>query len=213
MADNQENLLGTLEYAEKRINKWFEMRESGKTKAELATLRKNLGKGPQNALDSWAILLDDSGRDAELIFENHSGNATRFSLAQPTKSGIALFYSLSFYAIHQQGFSDQWMNESGRKFGASLKQLAVARASGGDLETESSKIYDRLKSISGKRNLKMQMKDLRGIIALLHDSRIPIDYRQLTADLYWLQHPNSKNRVLIRWINEYNSSQTKETKK
>lgn len=212
--ENQKNDISSSlkRFSSKKIQKWSSSLQSSQTKADLAVLRKNIGKQPFDCIESWPIILDGLDEETDPILNSLYCTGEKYS-SSLTKGEIALFYAFSLYAVHQQSISDKSMHQKDQSFGKSLSQLAQRKAKDKDsLSDEIKKIIKRLNALAGKKNLKMQMSDLRGLISLLHSVEVPVDYVQLTDDLLKLQFPRSKNKVLIHWINDFNRSKFEEEK-
>lgn len=209
--DNSEKRISQLlkEYSGNKITLWSKNLDTAKTTAELATLRKYIGKDPDQVIEPWAIILDGNEEILKYILDPKYGQKMMIG---PNKAEIALYYSFALYALHQRSKKES-MHTSEQKFGQALHQLVEYRASknGGLFSDESKKIFQRLKCIAGKRELKLQMAEIRGLISLLNEAGIPFDYSKMTVDLFWMQYPNVKNRILIEWINDFNRATMKKT--
>ena len=191
-------------YVGKKVGLWSSTLSNAQTKADLALLRKYAGKRPGDSIEPWTVILDGNEDEIEQILGSYFYPQNK-RLTGLTKGQVSLFYALTLYAIHQQSISDRSMDKKGEKIGKALKSLVSKRASnGGSTADETQKIYKKLKALAGKKDLIMQMSDLKGLISLLHSSQIPIDYSMLAADIFSMQFPETKNRVFIRWINDFN---------
>lgn len=195
-----------------KIGRWSSTLEYPDTKADLAILRSFAGKRPFDSIKPWPILLNGDEDQVNLILSNYQyGRNNR--LYGLSCGQVALYHSLIFFALHQQGISDKSMHKPGVTMGSALKNLVYNKISdpeqGDDsiaesIENKKKKIYNRLISLSGKKDLFMQMNAIRGLIDLLHTNKIPVDYSQLAEDLFNIQFPKNKDSVLIRWINDFN---------
>lgn len=211
MENNKPDYCKTLgSYSAAKIGKWSKNLESSDTKADLAVLRNFASKRPFDSLEPWPIILDGNEEKVNILLSDFIYNKNS-RLSGFTRGQIALYYSLIFFAVHQQGMDNISMHQPGVSLGTALNSMVYK--TGADPESikdEKKKVYRRLKSIAGKKDLFMQMTDLRGIIGLLHSNNIGLDYVRLTNDLFWIQFPDHKNKTLIQWINDFNRTNNKE---
>lgn len=198
-------------YSGKKIGRWAATLNLPETKADLALLRKYIGKDPNQVIDPWSVILDGDEEGLKLILAPHQ-NSGQEEISTLTRSEIALYHTFSLYALHQRSRTDP-MTASDTSIGKALNQLAVFRGTKtGSTTDESDKIFRRLKAMAHKKTLKAMIPDLRGLISLLNEAKIPLDYPALAVDLFWLQNPRTKNRVLIHWINDFNKVQASAAK-
>ncbi len=195
-------------YSYKKIQQWGNSLTSAETKADLALLRKFVGKSPEQVIEPWPVILDGEEKDLQEIL-NPLYVPKQNKLSGLTPGEIALYYTFCLYAIHQRSRTDKSMFEANVSVGQAFHQLAIERArKNGSLSDESEKIFKRLKAMAGKKELKAMIPDLRGLVALLNEAKIPMDYAALAVDLLRLQSPKTKNQVLIRWINDFNRAKS-----
>ena len=93
-------------------------------RAELAELRRGVGRQPGDLPALWGALLADMPEQ----LQGSNG---------PSKAEWAVYTALTLFALHQQGEADVSMNQPGRTLGGAVRQLAEKTAAGQDW-TESS---------------------------------------------------------------------------
>lgn len=192
-------------YTLKKIRyQWSVTLNSSSTKADLASLRRNILKSPARTIEPWAIIFGGNNEEIEQLLKGKLyTNSRHFTGLSQTE--VAIYYAFSLYAIHQQSISDKSMDSAETSPGYAFAKLSQVRGSKNDSALEEAKkVMDKLKSLAGKKDFKMQMADLYGLFSLLNDAEIPLDYAQLVVDLFNLQSKHYKDQVLIRWINDFN---------
>ena len=154
------------------------------SKAMLAKLRKGVGKRLESNPDAWDILLE--GLDERLL----SSDGT-VSIAEE-----AIYAALTLYAVHQQGKSEQ-MSRGNDSFGAAIKKLKNP-----DGSNEES-IRRRFNAIVTANDFAEITHYTRGMVQMLKSKDIPLDYGLFASDLYELHFPIMKNKVMLRWGEDY----------
>lgn len=86
-------------------------------RAELAELRRGVGRQPGDLPALWGALLADMPEQ----LQGSNG---------PSKAEWAVYTALTLFALHQQGEAGVSMNQSGRTLGGAVRQLAQKRLSG-----------------------------------------------------------------------------------
>ena len=165
-------------YTAQRLH-WLWALPDNQRRAELAKLRRGVGRKPGDLPELWGSFLRGMPED----FQNRSG---------PSHAEWAVYLALTLYAVHQQG-NDQPMNRPGNTLGRAVRQLAERNTPAGQDWTEASVLR--------------RFNALRGMIQLLSaakDGGIPLDYPQLAADLYELQCTDPRYaqvpaNVRLRW--------------
>ena len=161
-------------------------------RAELAELRRGVGRQPGDLPALWGALLADMPEQ----LQGSNG---------PSKAEWAVYTALTLFALHQQGEAGVSMNQPGRTLGGAVRQLAEKTAAGQDW-TESS-VLRRFNALATAEEITEISYHLRGMIQLLSaakDGGIPLDYPQLAADLYELQctdprYAQTPANVRLRW--------------
>ncbi|GAX46543.1 type I-E CRISPR-associated protein Cse2/CasB [Pseudolactococcus reticulitermitis] len=159
-------------------------------KATLARLRQSIGKNLAQTVEVWPEVF------AELpeAFLSRTG--------EPTREEKAIFTSLQFYALHQQGKSESVnFPDSKDNIGQSLKSLRS--------KDDSKAIDRRFNAMIASSTFEELSNHLRHLIKLLKKGNAKISYAQLADDLFWYQN-GSEDRVKLRWGQSYYSNIKKE---
>lgn len=136
-------------------------------RAELAELRRGVGRQPGDLPALWGALLADMPEQ----LQGSNG---------PSKAEWAVYTALTLFALHQQGEAGVSMNQPGRTLGGAVRQLAKKTAAGQDW-TESS-VLRRFNALATADSMPEVSHHLRGMIQLLRREGIPLDYPQLAED-------------------------------
>lgn len=157
------------------------------TAANLARLRRGVGKHLSDAPETWAMIipllpdeLTDLSRDAP----------------RETEAESAIFSAVTLYAAHQQGNS-QSVNRRGSSFGAALGQLRTVSN-----EVAISRRFDAMITSTDLNEL---VYHARGMIQLMRssDRNIGFDYLVFAKALYNYQFPEGRRSVILRWGQDY----------
>ncbi len=161
------------------------------SRAGLAKLRRGIGKEPGELPELFEIFLEG-------MPETFYGQGS-----DPSYSEWAIYTALTLFALHQQGQDrpmslgrDKEDNENGNSLGAAVG-LLVNR----DSEREPA-IKRRFDAVITAEFTELAYH-ARGIIQLLKTEAIPLDYPQLAEDLFWYQFDEQRNRVRLRWGEDY----------
>ena len=173
-------------------------------RAELAELRRGVGRRPGELPALWGSLLANMPEDLR-------GND------EPSAAEWAVYLALTLFALHQQGTnrSDGMMNQEGKTLGGAVRQLAVSSVEPGQDWTESS-VLRRFNALATADSMPEVSHYLRGMIQLLRREKIPLDYPQLAVDLYRLQFVESAANVRLQWgrqLYAITAKKTEENKK
>lgn len=173
-------------YTAARIADILGNHDLGFQKAQLAELRRGIGKEPGELPSLWGAFLD--GIPQELI--NAFGEASH--------AERSIYTALTLFALHQQGHDPKTapMHETGKNFGSAVAELVTS-------EDEEQRILRRFNMIATSTEWAETVHHLRGIIQLLSAAAIPLDYGALAEDLYWYQFPESQAKTRLRWGQNY----------
>lgn len=174
------------QYTSARITGILGTHDLGFQKAQLAELRRGIGKEPGELPSLWGAFLD--GIPQELM--NASGEASH--------AEWSIYTALTLFALHQQGHDPKTdpMHEAGKTFGSAVAELVTS-------EDEEQRILRRFNMIATSTERTETAHHLRGIIQLLSVADIPLDYGALAEDLYWYQFPESQANTRLRWGQDY----------
>lgn len=161
-------------------------------KANLALLRRGLGKQPFENPDLWGLVLDKLPKD--LLPEDYQKRRGCLSPAEE-----AIYAALTLYALAQQGkdTKTQNMHAEGNSVGK-----AVGLAAGSDPEQQA-RMLSKLKKVLSVRDHTAMERSLRSLIQILKEKEIRLDYAMLAADLYSYHFPEGKTRVRNSWAHDY----------
>ena len=154
------------------------------SKAMLAKLRQSVGRQPESNPDVWGILFD--GLDERLL--SRDGNLS--------DAEGAIYTALTLYAVHQQGKPVK-MNSGNDSFGAAIKKLLNPDGSNAQA------VKRRFDAMATAKDYIELSYYARGMVQMLKTKDIPLDYGQFASDLYSFHLPDTKNRVLLRWGEDY----------
>lgn len=189
MVRTEENVYKIKRIVQRKIESLCE--ENPWSRAMLAKLRRGVGKPPGELPELFEILLE--GLPEEF-----------YSLAgKPSYSVWAVYTALTLFAVHQQG-KDKPMSYSGNEDGERGNSLgsATARLVQIDREREPAvkRRFDAVITANGFIEL---AHHARGLIQLLKAENVTLDYPQLAADLFRYQFDDAKDRIRLRWGEDY----------
>ena len=166
--------------------------EGSWSRAMLAKLRRGIGKQPGELPDLFEIVLSD-------MPEELYGKGD-----EPSYSVWSIYTALTLFALHQQGkdhpLSSGGKTEdkrSGNSLGAAVGYLVKQ-----DKERESA-IKRRFDAVCTANEFTEFAHHARGLIQLLRAGDITLDYPRFAEDLYWYQFDGVRNRVRLRWGEDY----------
>ena len=175
-------------YMDRRLERYQNASDRSYVRAQLAMLRRGVGKKPGALPELWGILFGDLPEE----FLSVSG--------EPTREEWAVYTALTLYALHQQGSEatgpEGCMHRPGRRLGAAARQLVT-------VEEEEERIARRLQMAATANGIAEAAQHLRGLVRLLRGGKIPLDYAQLAADLYNFQFPDGAARVRLAWGQDF----------
>jgi CRISPR system Cascade subunit CasB len=172
-------------YTDKRINRILHQSDP-KIRAELAALRRGVGKKPGELPDLWGEFLLDLPESLQA------------KTSEPSRAEYAIYTAVTLYALHQQGKDPKSSSMNGPvAFGTALKKWCQ-----GDEDAEE-RMLKKLKALSASSTIEEASAHLRSLVHLLRDKDIPIDYPSLAKDLLVFQSPAYKDKVLLKWARDF----------
>ena len=180
------------EYITKKIFSLQNSVNDGYVKATLANLRRGIGSEPGEDLNLLGFILLDMPES----FMSKSG--------VPTKEEWTCYITLTLYALHQQGYDihNKSMHTNGeRSLGGAMKAL-FSTYSKSDKNAEQ-RTLKKLQMLVSSVNMREFSVHLRSIVNLIKREAIPLNYAQLAGDIYDFQFEESKNRVSLRWGQDF----------
>jgi len=164
------------------------------SKADLAILRRGIGKGMSEAYDAWSIVLD--GMPEELMSKSNA----------PSESEMAIYTALTLYSLHQQSSSYR-VNIQDRSFAEAVRSIMTDYNKDG--------IKRRFDAAVTSNDLTELSNHARGLIQLIKSSKkqIRFNYPEFASDLYSFQYPDGAEKVLVRWCQDFYKMKKEEKEK
>lgn len=154
--------------------------------ADLAILRRGLGKQPGDDLASWGIVLRAAGHTLNERTET------------PTRREWAAHTALTLFAYHQQSERSLPMHRESVSIGSACR--ALIRESG---ESSEEPIRRRFHALGTSTSITELSHHARSIVGLLRAEDIAMDYARFTRDLINWQYPDSAANVRLRWGRDF----------
>ncbi len=156
--------------------------------ASLARLRRGVGAEPGVDPALWEdtiglVPVDELGR----------GDA-------PSPAEQAAHVAMTLFALHRQGKCER-AHVRGVSFGEAMRLLSLRRASPGEQESEG--VRRRFDAALTATTPSECAHHLRGLVLMLRDQQIGLDYGEFTVDLADLWSTWNRNRVRLRWARAY----------
>lgn len=165
--------------------RWLQTLPEHPRKAQLANLRRGVGRVPGDLPELWGAFLQDMPEELQS------------STGSPTPAEWAIYLSLTLYALHQQGQTSP-MHKEGEGLGKAARLLVPPGQDPGE-----SNIQKRFNALATAAQMPEISYHLRGMIQLLRAGGIPLDYVRLACDLYDLQFPDAMPHVRLRWGQDF----------
>lgn len=158
--------------------------------AELAKLRRGVGKTIEDSPESWMIVLSDMPE--ELL---GTGTGTSF---KPSPSERAIHAGLGMFALHCQG-NNPGQVSTNLSFAKACRKLIDHS---GTNEGAVIRRFDAMISSDGFEELTYHA---RGMVTMMRSSSpmIGFDYRSFVQDLYSIQFNDGKRTTLLRWGQDF----------
>lgn len=162
---------------------------AGGGNAILAQLRRGVGKVPGEVPEILGIVLEDMPEE----YYSKTG--------KPTKEEWAIYITMTLFAVHQQGAEGKRLmhSEQGGSIGAALGRLALTEQD----SNASDRMMKRMKSVLTAADVQGCAYYLRGIIRLLKNESIPLDYVKLAGDIYSMQFNDGRTAIGLRWGQDF----------
>ena len=168
--------------------------EGAWSRAMLAKLRRGIGKQPGELPELFEILFSDMPE--ELYGQGD----------EPSYAEWAIYISLTLFALHQQGKDkDRPMSAGGKIEGKNTGNslgAAVGCLVKQDKEREPA-IKRRFDAVLTSNEFTEFAHHARSLIQLLRGGDITLDYPRFAVDLYWYQFDEIRNRIRLRWGEDY----------
>ena len=173
-------------YTAQRLH-WLWALPDNQRRAELAKLRRGVGRAPGDLPELWGSFL----RGMPESFQGRSG---------PSHAEWAVYLALTLYALHQQGEENVSMNEKGCTLGRAVRLLAQNSAAAAQDWTESS-VLRRFNALATADSMPEVSHYLRGMVQLFrgNEPKLKLDYPRLAVELYRFQLPDQAANVRLQW--------------
>lgn len=154
--------------------------------AQLAQLRRALGRPPGSVPEVWALTLEEIPDSLPAITRE--------------REEWAIHVALTHFAAHQQSRRGA-MHVEGRPFATAVRLLALEQK--GDRDIHETPAYLRLVALASTSQLPTAVTHARGLINQLRSADLGFDYGRYADDLYWLQVPGQAVRVQRDWGRDF----------
>lgn len=161
--------------------------DSPRAVARIAQLRRGVSAAPGELPEIWE---DTIG----IMPENLLGHSD-----EPSPAERAAHHALTLFALHRQGKSTV-AHAPQVPFGGAVRELARRRASDGD---EAEGVRRRFDALVTASTADEGAYHLRGMVLMLRDAGLSIDYGRLAQDLADLWTPARRDGVRLRWARQY----------
>lgn len=169
-------------FVKQKIEALARSRNVGAVRATLANLRRGVGKAPGSVPQLWPVTLD--GFPQSLM--GKGGFASKGEWAAHT--------ALTLFALHQQGKDPA--SECVSKEGANLGEAVRRLSTGAQVEERVKRRFDA--AITAGDPIEFA-QHLRGLVQLLKQAGLKLDYPALGEQLYWFQYPEHREAVRLQW--------------
>ncbi len=189
MGEQEKHAYQIKKLTEKKIERLFA--GSPWSRAMLAKLRRGIGKQPGELPELFEIILRDMPED---LYSKG---------VDPSYSEWAVYTALTLFSLHQQGkdrpmsVGGKTKNSTGNSLGAAVGYLVKQ-----DKDRELA-IKRRFDAVTTANEFTEFAHHARGMIQLFRTGDIALDYPRFAEDLYWYQFDKTRNRVRLRWGEDY----------
>lgn len=175
--------------------KYFEATENCNNRnAELARLRRGVGKSPGEMPELYGIFL----KDMPEILWNRDGQVTR--------AEWSCYICLTLYAVHQQGNMNQIQNvhtDCKVSVGKALRRMVSVQCKEKADNNAEERGMQKLQMLITSKDMEEFSYHLRNIIRLLKSNGVALNYIKLAEDIYNFQFPESKKQVSLAWGQDF----------
>lgn len=181
------------ELVTRQTDEWKNTKDQGSTKADLAQLRRDVGKSFEEAQNSWPIIMNQL---SSWFFPQYDRNQ---SILPATSQMKAVYYALSLFAVHNQGWKAnvRLKPEKDPSFGEAL-YLWVQGS-----EENEARLMKRLGILLSQKDMEGVYAKIRPIISLLKSKKIALDYSKMASDFYLCRSQRGIKSVTFRWMSDY----------
>jgi CRISPR system Cascade subunit CasB len=160
------------------------LRDKAAARANLAGLRRGLGKPAGSIPEIWAITIG-------VVPEQLS-----WQRDEPSRAEHASHAALCLFALHQQSWPGR-AHLPGVSFGTAVARLREAESRSADAVTR------RFMAVATAVSIDEVLVHIRGLITQLRGIRQGLDYARLADDLLGLLSPSTATPVRLAWGRDY----------
>lgn len=161
---------------------------SPRARADLAKLRRALGKPAGSVPEAWEYTL---GAVPESL---------RWERDEPSRAEQAAHAALTLYAMHQQS-----MPVPAHVHGVSLGRAVGHLAAGGEQSVDA--VTRRFMTVATAASVDEALVHIRGLVAQLRSAQRGFDYARLADDLVGLLNPERAEKVRLAWGRDFYRTQ------
>ncbi len=176
------------DYMRRRLSDFASDPNAGRVRAQLAMLRRGVGRKPGDMPDLWGLLFADMPE--EMMSRT----------AEPTAAEWAAYTALTLYATHQQGTEINRQNMHTCQDAGRLGKAVARLVKNAD---DRERIARRFNAFATASDMTEAAHHLRGLIQLLRVEEIPLNYIRLAGDLYRFQNPEYAPDVRLSWGQDF----------
>ncbi len=176
------------DYMRRRLSDFASDPNAGRVRAQLAMLRRGVGRKPGDMPDLWGLLFADMPE--EMMSRT----------AEPTAAEWAAYTALTLYATHQQGTEINRQNMHTCQDAGRLGRAVARLVKNAD---DRERIARRFNAFATASDMTEAAHHLRGLIQLLRAEEIPLNYIRLAGDLYRFQNPKYAPDVRLSWGQDF----------
>lgn len=151
--------------------------------AMLAKLRRAVGSEPGAYPDIWEVTLCECEGDGKAEWAFHT--------------------ALTLFALHQQG-SIESVSANSISFGKAVRQIYAK-----DSNKEQG-VIRRFNALATADSLGEFAHHARGVIQLMKQEGIAMDYPSFAEELFWYQIPTRRDKVRMQWGRDFYGGQNEE---
>ena len=177
-----------VDYMRRRLSDFASDPNAGRVRAQLAMLRRGVGRKPGDMPDLWGLLFADMPE--EMMSRT----------AEPTAAEWAAYTALTLYATHQQGTEINRQNMHTCQDAGRLGKAVARLVKNAD---DRERIARRFNAFATASDMTEAAHHLRGLIQLLRVEEIPLNYIRLAGDLYRFQNPEYAPDVRLSWGQDF----------
>jgi CRISPR system Cascade subunit CasB len=171
--------------------------ESSSARADLARLRRGLGKPAGSVPEIWELTVVP--------------DALTWDRDEPSRAEQAAHAAMTLYALHQQSLT-VGIHEPNVRFGAAVRRLAgggrkgdekSGKQGGGREDARSQAVTRRFMAVATAQSIDEVLFHVRGLITQLRREKIGLDYAIFADDVLNLLTPGRETLVRLAWGRDF----------